>query len=58
MIRKINQIFIKKGINIYLRPYDIILTSPNSGILEFIPNTVSLDTIKKDSHGFSLKDFY
>lgn len=34
---------------IYLRPYDIILTSPNSGILEFIPNTLSIDKIKRDN---------
>lgn len=48
MIKKIKEIFEKHKLDIFLRPYDIILTSPNSGILEFIPNTVSIDKIKRD----------
>ncbi|CAD8201252.1 unnamed protein product [Paramecium pentaurelia] len=58
MMRKINQIFTQKQLNLYLRPYDIILTSANSGILEFIPNTVSLDKIKREYEGISLRKFY
>ncbi|CAD8209104.1 unnamed protein product [Paramecium octaurelia] len=58
MMRKINEIFKQKKYNLYLRPYDIILTSPNSGILEFIPNTVSIDKIKREHQGISLRKFY
>ncbi|CAD8118350.1 unnamed protein product [Paramecium sonneborni] len=58
MIKKIKQIFEKYGLDIFLRPYDIILTSPNSGILEFIPNTVSIDKIKREHSDLTLKEFY
>lgn len=30
-----------------MRPYEIFITSSNSGIIEFIPDTVSLDGLKK-----------
>lgn len=29
------------------RPYDIVATSPDAGIIEAIPDTVSLDALKK-----------
>ncbi|CAD8208950.1 unnamed protein product [Paramecium octaurelia] len=58
MIKKIKEIFEKHKLDIFLRPYDIILTSPNSGILEFIPNTVSIDKIKRDYQGYTLKQLY
>jgi phosphatidylinositol 4-kinase len=30
-----------------LKPYEIIVTSENSGLLEFVPNTISMDAMKK-----------
>lgn len=41
------RIFDKAGLNIYLRPYEIFINSSNSGIIEFIPDTISLDALKK-----------
>ena len=32
---------------IYLRPYEIFVTSSNSGFLEFVPDTTSIDYLKK-----------
>jgi phosphatidylinositol kinase/protein kinase (PI-3 family) len=32
---------------IFLRPYEIFVTSSNSGFLEFIPDTNSIDYLKK-----------
>lgn len=29
------------------RPYDIVATSPDAGVIEAIPDTVSLDALKK-----------
>lgn len=41
------EIFEKEDIPLFLRPYEIIVTSSNSGIIEYIPDSVSLDYIKK-----------
>jgi phosphatidylinositol kinase/protein kinase (PI-3 family) len=40
-------IFKKAGLNVYLRPYEIFITSSNSGMVEFVPNTNSIDSLKK-----------
>lgn len=50
--------------NIYLRPYDIFITSSSSGMVEFIPDTVSVDSLKKKfpkkatGKPWSLRTFY
>ena len=47
-----------------LRPYEIVITSHSSGLIECIPNTVSLDALKKmmlrRPHGsrWTLKNFF
>ena len=59
-MQKIKDIFEKANINLWIRTYDIIVISANSGILgiiyllcrlfivlEFIPDTNSIDGIKK-----------
>lgn len=33
--------------SIYLRPYEIFITSSNSGMIEFVPDTISIDSLKK-----------
>lgn len=47
LIQKFDAIFKNARLNIYLKPYEIIVTSENSGILEFVPNTNSMDGLKK-----------
>jgi hypothetical protein len=43
----------------WLRPYGIIATSPDSGIIEAIPDTVSLDVLRRRVPAYtSLIDFY
>jgi len=32
---------------LWVRPYEIIVTSDDSGIIEFLPNTQSIDGLKK-----------
>jgi phosphatidylinositol 4-kinase len=46
--------------NIYLRPYEIFVTGSTSGILEFVPDTVSIDYLKKKfpARDWTLATFY
>ena len=47
LIKKFKVIFDKAGISLKLYPYEILITSKESGIMEFLPNTLSVDQIKK-----------
>lgn len=40
------------------RPYEIVATSPDAGIIEAIPDTVSLDALKKarETRGAGVED--
>ncbi len=43
----------------WLRPYDIIALSPDSGLIECIPDTVSLDALRRsDKRYISLLNFF
>ena len=46
-MKRLQRIFDEAGLNIYLRPYEIFINSSNSGIIEFIPDTCSIDALKK-----------
>lgn len=46
-MRRIKEIFEEANLSIYLRPYEIFITSSNSGMIEFVPDTISLDCLKK-----------
>ena len=48
VIRRCNEIFIAADIPLRLHPYEILITSQNSGLIEFIPNTISIDSLKKN----------
>ncbi len=59
MIEKIHEIFKKEKVNLYLRPYEMIVTSHSSGIIEYIPDTLSIDALKKKVGWYTnLWDFY
>ncbi|CAD8088308.1 unnamed protein product [Paramecium sonneborni] len=47
VIQKMQEIFRSAKLNLYLKPYEIIVISENSGILEFVQNTISMDGLKK-----------
>jgi phosphatidylinositol kinase/protein kinase (PI-3 family) len=47
LMKRMAQIFQEAGLNIYLRPYEIFITSSSSGMIEFIPDTASIDSLKK-----------
>ncbi len=48
LIKRFDDIFKKGDIPLKLRPYEILITSPSSGLIEFLPNTISLDSLKKN----------
>ena len=47
LIKYFNKIFKKENIQLTLHPYEILITSSSSGLLEFLQNTSSIDGIKK-----------
>lgn len=49
LMKRLQSIFDSAGLksSIYLRPYEIFITSSNSGMIEFIPDTVAIDSLKK-----------
>lgn len=49
LMKRLLQIFDAAGLksSLYLRPYEIFITSSNSGMIEFIPDTISIDSLKK-----------
>jgi glutathione peroxidase-family protein len=49
LIRRIHDILQENQISTYLRPYEILIVSDNAGIIECIPDAVSLHTIKKSN---------
>lgn len=60
LMRRLKEIFDAEGHPIYLYPYDIFVTSSNSGLLEFVPDTNSIDYLKKKfpSKDWTLKTFF
>jgi phosphatidylinositol 4-kinase len=48
LIKRFDEVFTRAGIQLKLRPYEILITSPSSGLIEFIPNTISIDSLKKN----------
>ena len=58
VIIKCQEIFKEACLSLYLRPYEIVVTSANSGILEFVPNTIALDGLKKKYPGMSMIQIY
>lgn len=47
ILKLFDKIFKQNKIPLKIRTYDIIITSLNSGLIEYIPNTISIDALKK-----------
>lgn len=59
VIAVLHAILIESGAQVWLRPYDILALSPDSGVIEVIPDTVSIDCLKKRYPAFTtLRNFY
>lgn len=57
LIKIMRDIFKKAELPLQLRTYEIIITSRNSGLIEFIPDSISIDGLKKKT-GTDLNTFY
>jgi Phosphatidylinositol 3- and 4-kinase/Phosphoinositide 3-kinase family, accessory domain (PIK domain) len=59
IIKKSKELLDQEKISVYLRPYDILIVSNNSGIIECVPDAVSLHAVKKSmKNNLSLKEFF
>lgn len=47
LIETMDHIFRQRKLKLKLTPYEIVSTGENCGIVEFIPNSFSIDYIKK-----------
>ena len=57
LIKMMNDIFLKANIPLKLRTYEIIITSRTSGLIEFIPDSISIDGLKRKTNT-DLNTFY
>lgn len=58
LITKFKEIFKKEGTNLFVYSYEIVAIDANSGTLEFIQDSISLDGVKKIYNGLSLVQIY
>lgn len=58
LIKRIGEIFKKNGLPLKVFPYEIVITTDRCGFVELIPNTHSIDYLKKYFQSKSLKDIY
>jgi len=61
LIKRFDDIFKAAGLPLQLRYYQILITSASSGLIEFLPNTNSIDGCKKKfskDKNWDLNDFY
>ena len=58
LINEFNQIFKLENVDCWLNTYEIISTGNDSGLVEMVNNTLSLDQLKQKINNISLYDFY
>ena len=61
LMKRLKNIFNEANISLYLRPYEITITSCSSGYIEWIPNTISIDSLIKsfpEDKNWTLWDFF
>ena len=58
LIKSFNDVFTLANISLKLRPYEILITSSTSGLIEFLPNSISIDALKKKFPADNLNTFY
>lgn len=59
LLRQLSIIWQDAGIPVWLRAYDILATCRDGGLIEAIPDTISLDSLKRGDPNFTtLSDFF
>eukprot|EP00917_Polyrhabdina_sp_WS-2016_P018372 GHVP01039585.1.p1 GENE.GHVP01039585.1~~GHVP01039585.1.p1 ORF type:complete len:938 (+),score=221.61 GHVP01039585.1:3365-6178(+) len=58
LIREFHRIFQNKGLPLYLHPYEILVTGNNSGLVQYVPDTQSIDALKRKFGASSLNEVF
>ena len=58
LISLFRSVFHTARLPLWLRPYAVVPTSANSGLIELVPNTVSIDALKKEFPGQALNEVF
>ena len=53
LLQQFDNIFKEAGVNVWMRPYDILATSHDSGMMEAIPDTISIDSLKRNDRSYT-----
>ena len=58
LIQRMASILAREKVPVWLCPYEIIALTDRAGIIEAIPDTISLDSLKKNGGYTNLRDFF
>ncbi len=58
LINEFSQIFKQEKVNCYLNTYEIISTGNNSGLVEMVNDSISIDQLKQKTSNLPLNDFF
>ena len=59
MISKFKTIFDDHGVKLWLKPFNIIATCEDGGLIQTVPDAISIDKLKKSYAEFtSLKQYF
>lgn len=58
LINEFYQIFQIEKVDCWVNTYEIIATGNQSGLIEYVSNTISIDELKKKLKNMSLRDFF
>jgi phosphatidylinositol kinase/protein kinase (PI-3 family) len=50
LIYQFDQIFKQEGVNLILRPYEVISLGPTSGIIEMVKDSITIDSLLRHLH--------
>jgi len=58
LINQFHRILTAAKLPLYLRPYNILVLSPEACIMETITNSMSIHQLKKEHHGLSIAEYF
>lgn len=58
LVTQFKHIFNEACLPLWLRPYEVLITSADSGLIECVPDSVSVDTLKKRFPGKTLAEVF
>ncbi|GBG34892.1 Phosphatidylinositol 4-kinase [Hondaea fermentalgiana] len=59
LIALFDSVYREDGLPLRLHPYDVLAVSPDSGLIQAVPDTISLDSLKKNDTDYTtLRNFF